>query len=47
MSKVYSYLWTAINGLYTQQLPNNAQVIEVIETKYLAQVHKHVGTSRA
>ena len=47
MSKAYSYLWTALNGLYSQQLPNNAQVDEAIETKYLAQGHKHVGTSGA
>ena len=26
---------------------NNAQVNEAIETKYLAQGHKHVGTSGA
>ena len=26
---------------------NNAQVDEAIETKYLAQGHKHVGTSGA
>ena len=47
MSKAYSHLWTALNGLYSEQLPNNAQVDEAIETKYLAQGHKHIATSGA
>ena len=33
MSKAYSYLWTVLKGLYSQQLPNNiAQVTQAIET---------------
>ena len=43
MSKANSYLWTALNGLYSWQLPNNTQVDEAIETKYLAQGHKDAG----
>ena len=42
ISKAYSYLWAALNGQYPQQLPNNAQVNKAIETKYLAQGHKHI-----
>ena len=45
MFKTYPYLWMALNGLYSLQLPNIAQVYESIETKYLAQGHKHVGAS--
>ena len=32
---------------YSKQLPNNVHVDEAIKTKYLAQGHKHVGTSGA
>ena len=47
MSKAYSYLWTAFNGLFLATTYNNAQVDEAIKTKYLAKGHKHVGTSGA
>ena len=45
MSKVYSYLWTAMDYIPSNYLI--MQVDEAIETMYLAQGHKHIGTSRA
>ena len=41
----------ALNGHYNVNIPNNylsnAQVNKTIKTKYLANGHKHVGTSGA
>ena len=47
MSKAYSYPWTMLIWLYSWQLPNIPQVDKAIETKYLAQGHKHIDGSGA
>ena len=48
MSKAYSNLRTALNGLYSQQLPNNAHVDEAMRLSILPKdTNKHVGTSGA